>query len=291
VLGGTFTPEMTFAKTIARKGRSSLLLALELDLVEGELRATVTDSVSSFASVGTLVLQPVYTVKSPAPQIGAYTIVFDPTKTLGSGPSVGGVASASVSALGTVTVVGMLPDGTTLSSTAQLQKDGSVAYYDGLYSEVFPTAGSIAGTLMLDPKGGVAALSGGLEWNKPKQVRGLWAAGFTQTLGVSGAVYKVPRGRELVLATSGLSFSATDSEAIPVTLKAGNTFSVAQNKTSTLVLTLHKATGVVTGSLTNQKTRQKRALTGVILQASGEVSGFYPKDTDAGDWSLSVPTP
>lgn len=288
---GAFTPELTFAKTIARKGRSSLLLALELDPLEGELRATVTDSVSAFTSVGTLVLQPLYTVKNPAPQTGVYTVVLDPRKTLGTGPVVGGVASVNVSALGTVTLAGALPDGTTLSSNARLQSDGSVGVYDGLYSEVFPTAGYIAGTLTFDPKGGESAVVGGVEWNKPKQARGLWAAGFTQTLGVSGSVYKVPGAKELALATPSLSFSATDSAAIPVTLKTGNMFFVTPNKTSTLVLSLNKSTGVVTGSLTDLNTKKKRTLTGVVLQATGEVSGFYPKDTDAGEWSLSVPTP
>jgi formylglycine-generating enzyme required for sulfatase activity len=288
-LSGALTPEMKFIKMIPRKGSQRwLVVVLEMDTLADELRATVTEAGSLLGGAGTLVRQPLYTTNRPAPQAGLFTARLNPDVTHGTGPTVGGVLAVAVTPRGTVTVTGTLPDGTLLSSAGQLQRDGSVPFYNGLYANLFPKAGYIAGVVSLDPVSDSPAVVGSLEWNKPRQAKGLWAAGFMQLVEVIGSKYTVPGAKELVLADrTALTFTTSDSVAFAVTLNAANTFSVTQNKTTTLVLTLNKRNGVVAGSMTDVKTKKRRTLTGVVLQASGELSGIYLREADAGEWLLS----
>lgn len=191
-----------------------------MDWSKRELYSRVSESVTNngvttaFESAGTLKVQPVYTTKNPAAESGQFTIVFNPTSTMG--PLVSGYATVNVSPLGTVTLVGMLPDGTALNSAGQIQVDGSLEYYKGLYSANSPTAGYIAGKVTLDPAGSVQAVNGSLEWNKPKQAKGLWKEGFIQSLEVEGSVYEASKAKALVFGSNALQLDAPDLGTEPV---------------------------------------------------------------------------
>ncbi|MEI6712288.1 MAG: HYR domain-containing protein [Verrucomicrobiota bacterium] len=298
-LKGVLTSEMTCAQTIVRKGLGRLVVVLELDWAKRELYSRVSESVtnngvsSAFESAGTLKVQPVYTTKNPASQSGQFTVVFNPRSTLG--PLVSGYATANVSPLGTVTLVGMLPDGTAINSAGQIQVDGSLEHYNGLYSAVFPTAGYIAGKVTFDATGGVHSVNGSLEWNKPKQAKGLWKDGFIQLLETEGSVHEAPKAKRLVLGANALQLEAPElgTEKVWVTLTGANTFVVSPQPTGkTILLSLGKD-GLVSGTITKQrvgKTPQVvRTLKGVVLQAQREVAGFYLRETDAADWSLTMP--
>ena len=59
--------------------------------------------------------------------------------------------------------------------------------------------------------------------------------------------------------------------------------------TKKLAVKVVPSTGLTTGSFYDSALRKTRKLQGVVLQAQGEVSGFFLGDTNSGELSLSPP--
>ena len=72
-------------------------------------------------------------------------------------------------------------------------------------------------------------------------------------------------------------------------LTTGNQFLVNVPNPRKLTVNLQRPTGLVSGTFFDPTLRKTRKLTGVALQAQGEINGFFLGDTDAGEWTLAPP--
>jgi hypothetical protein len=286
---GRFTPELDYVRTIVRTKQPSLQLTMHLDADAFKLTAQVSEVLTApatFGSSAVLPLHTVHTVKAPAAQTGRFTARLNPPANPAAGPAAGGYAMVNIVASGAVTITGKLADGTALSSGALLQDDGAIAWYNPLYATVAPRAGYLAGPAKFDRAGGDQAVLGQLDWRKPTQVS---AAGFAQALTLDGSTYIAPLAglRALAIQDANGTLECSLDGALypnPLHLSTRNLFTVDLPNSTHLALTLTKLTGAVTGRFYDPVARKYRALNGVILQAQGEFSGFYPAADHAAEW-------
>ncbi|MEI6714142.1 MAG: immunoglobulin domain-containing protein [Verrucomicrobiota bacterium] len=290
---GTLGSHLLYQKQITRAGQSNLEISLVFDADALTLSATVSETDNWIESTTLMVAQPDYSARSRAPQSGRYTAVFNPTNTAGDVPKTSGYVSVEVNPLGVVGVLGKLPDGAVLTGTAILQHDGSAAYYEPLYSPTPRGAGYLAGSLSFTPNAGTQAVLGQLHWHKPYQKGAdLWTDLFDQRLEAEGSAYNIVKGKTIVWDnTEKLQFTADSLSGTNVEMKLenGTDFIVTQPGRSKVTLTLQKVTGLMSGSIVDTRTRTRRPLTGVVLQAQKEARGFYLWKNDTGEWSLSKP--
>lgn len=291
---GPFTPELNFDRIITRKNQGSLHLQLHLDANTATLSAQLSETLSAgqLDSACTMELHTVRSAKSPAAQTGRYTARLLPGQTIGSGPTVAGYANINIAATGAVTLAGKLPDGSTLSASALLHADGSVAWYDPLYKAVAPYAGYLGGNLQFAPAGGDHAVTGPLEWRKPAQTSGLFAAGFTQDLTAQGSLYTAPKaGQTILTLPAGNDTVSFTADAVTgfgaVHLLNTNAIKVDAPNADKLTFTLDKVNGLLHGAFLDPATHKTRHFDGVVLQAETEFCGFFTRDSDAGSWSLT----
>ncbi|MEI6715485.1 MAG: HYR domain-containing protein [Verrucomicrobiota bacterium] len=295
-VSGIFAPQLTYQSAIIRRGRNNLAFELRLQPLDGKLLGAVSEVGTSYRCEAAMVAQPVYAAKHVAPESGRFTVVFNPASTLGDGPSASGYAVAVVMPTGSVTLVGRLADGSLTTCSSLIQSNGSIAYYVPLYSTVFPTVGYMAGTIGYLPSSLDHSVTGKVEWNKPKQsLKGLWAAGFVQTLELDGSVYMVPQNGNVmkVSASDVLKFSTTQlgAETVPVSMNLKNTFVVTQPGTSGLRLSVNSPTGLISGTLLKPGSKTLRPFYGVVLQDRHEATGFAIQETTTAEWSLLQTNP
>jgi uncharacterized repeat protein (TIGR03803 family) len=289
---GRFTPELDYVRTIVRVNQPSLQLRMHLDADAFKLTALISEVLSApatYESGAVLPLHTVHTVKVPAAQKGRYTARLNPPANVAAGPTAGGFAMVDIVASGAVTITGKLPDGTALSSGALLQDDGVIAFYNRLYTATALRAGYLAGPVTFNPAGGVSAVLGALDWRKPTQLTGLFAAGFQQSLTLEGSAYIAPLTgqRALTLQDAAGTLESSFDGALyphPVHLSMRNLFTVDLPNSGRLSLTATRLTGAVTGRFYDTVAGKYRALSGVVLQAQGEFSGFYPAADHAAEW-------
>ncbi len=295
---GKLAPELILEQTIVRKkNQSPLSLRLQFDPSELQLVARVSEPVGPgiFASDTTMKLHRFDTKQNPAPQVGSYTARFNAAPGSG-GPTAPGYALVSISKSGAVKATGKLPDGTITTFGALVGADGSVACYDPLYKLAHPYAGHLAGPISIDQAGGLLAVSGSVEWNKPPQTSGvLWKTGLRQIRQVEGSAYIHPgrgqRALETTAADGATTFESfgTNLFTNALHLTTANRFVVDVPDTKKLSLKLQTNSGFVSGSFYDPVLRKARKLSGVLLQAQAEFNGFYLHDTDAGEW-FAAPT-
>jgi hypothetical protein len=246
-----------------------------------------------YESGAVLPLHTVHTTKAPAAQTARYTARLNPPLNVAAGPTAGGYAMVNIVASGAVTITGKLADGTALSSSALLQDDGSIAWYNRLYPTTALRAGYVAGPAKFNPAGGDQAVLGSLDWRKPTQASGAWSAGFNQSLTLEGSTYIAPLTgqRALPLLDAAGTLECSLDGVIypkPVHLSTSNVFSVDLPNTVRLSFTATRLTGAISGHFYDSATGKTRILSGVVLQAQGEFSGFYPTENHAAEWWLAA---
>jgi uncharacterized delta-60 repeat protein len=300
---GKFTPELNYLRTIQRKNQGPLTLSIHFDTSSLTLSAQISEFIQSgnIISDATMLLHSFNALKNPAPQAGRYTARIKQGTTSTGGPDAPGYALATISKSGVVKIKGKMSDGSALSCSALLNEDGSSAFYDPLYKAAYPYAGYLAGSMTFDPGAGLQAVTGNLEWQKPAQTKGVfWPQGFRQTREVEGSRYIPPIRGQRVLSLTDLSGAMTFTASGPANftnnflLTTANHFLlVDMPNTRKLALKFVPdtglATGLITGSFYDSTLRKTRKLQGVVLQAQGEINGYFLGDTDAGEWTLSPP--
>ena len=298
---GKLTPALNYQQTIQRKNQGSLTLSIHFDPSALTLNAQLSEFIQSgnILSDATMLLHSFHASKNPAPQAGRYTARIKQGTTSTGGPAAPAYALATISKSGVVKIKGKMSDGSALSCSAFLNEDGSSAFYDPLYKAAYPYAGYLAGSMSFDPAAGLQAVNGNLEWQKPAQTAGaFWPLGFRQTREVEGSRYIPPIRGQRVLNLTDLSGAMTFTASGPASftnnflLTTANRFLLVDlPNTRKLALKFVPvtglATGLTTGSFYDSTLRKTRKLQGVVLQAQGEINGFFLGDTDAGDWTLS----
>ncbi|MEI6715137.1 MAG: HYR domain-containing protein [Verrucomicrobiota bacterium] len=273
--------DLRMESRIERNGLSALDFSLELDPESKTLVARVSEEGREFVSEATLAVAPDYK-KGGAAQAGRYTMLFHEGVTQGAG-----YLATEVSSKGQVMFVGMTAAGDELTGSAVLQADGSVACYFPLYSVLKSSGGYLGGELEFTEAD--VAVTGSVEWFKPEQTsKQATTAGFLKTLSLESSRYVVPEKKAPVLAaTTGqlsLKLSGYSEPAVVVFGAGAKVELVHQPAGASVELTVSRSTGVVSGAVTDEKTKEKRAVGGVVLQEQGLAGGVYITEAGAGQW-------
>jgi hypothetical protein len=233
-----------------------------------------------------------YTTQNPAPQAGRFTGLF--TKLDGTSPEGTGVVSASVSKNGKVRVVGVLPDGSKLSTGGSLSPGGVFPIFNVLYSK----HGAFAGfTQFHGNQAGNTTITVG---SNTEEQGILWvktgAGSFTGHERLVLQRYTPPAAGKRPLSSlnasngaatftlTGGGLASTFNKAISVSTSNKVSVTDAGGNDENLRISLNPKTGLLTGSLTLD---QKRSFNLVVLQDAGAISGFFVGSTGAGDASIT----
>ena len=264
-----------YVKRTAAKG-GPLAIEMTLDWTSGE----IVGSVSNLDPNGWIsTLQAEKSVESPS---ATYTALLGPgTNTVGEIPPGFGYMLIT-NHNGSVTLSGALADGTAFNQSPPLGVLGDVPVYANLYGN----AGLLLGWLGLS-NGNVAAESP-LAWIKPAARSGIYAAGFTNYLLVTGSGWTNPPAKVSAVSLTDGSLAITNSSLdLDFTVSiSDNTIakdsSAATNAPNSLTGTIMPKTGLMTITFGNGDGKATTIGHGVILQDSTNGGGYFVTKTNAG---------
>ena len=248
-LRGQFNATGSASNLVLRSMRSSLTVMLQLEMPDLE-RVTGTVSDGSF-TVGLSGDRATFDGhQSIAPQAGQYTMVIsgaDGTNSLPGGDSIG---TLTVDKAGRIRMAGLLADGTKISQSATLARNGNWPFYVPLYGGSGSTIGWL--TFATTPTNDLA---GELFWLKPNlPTARFYPDGFSFATMAAGLRYEQPPSGSNVLSFSagtatfsggGLAQDITE----PITLGTNNR--VTDSGTNRLTLTFIPSTGFFKGRVAN----------------------------------------
>lgn len=290
-INGKFDPSGQFSKTIPRKGRSPLIINLELDtaggdrsisgtIFDGELRISVSADVANTFDAKI----------NPAPQAGQYTVLlqFDPARS--EVPRANGIGTVAVSKSGAIRFAGVLADGTRLTQGTTLSRSGEWPLYVSLYKN----QGAVLGDLKFRDQPG-SDFDGNLRWARPKKSTDKFlTTGFYTNLPVIGSKYltapavptvlELPAGATTTLSDTDLNPALTKS----LTLNPKNRFMVLDPGTDKFSLSATTATGLLSAHFTHPKTHLSTAVRGVVLQKQNLGSGFFLRRGTIGSFEIQA---
>jgi hypothetical protein len=257
-------------KPLTRPGRSPLILTLSFkgaDSVSGSLAG---DNGSARLEGD----RAVFDGKTRnAPQVGQYTVVFPGNTAIATRPAGDGFGTVTVDKAGRVKFAGTLADGTKVTQSATLSKDG----HWPLYAPLYAGKGCLLAWIEFATRA-ASDLAGDFTWIKPAASTAKnYPAGFVLESAAEGSRYTSPAqgARILSIAEGEVVFSGGDLAeplVIPFLLDAGNKVTAPGN--SSLKLAFTPATGAFTGSVPVPGTQKPAAFSGVVLQKANTARGF-----------------
>jgi len=268
---GTFDASGWGSSVILRSGQSPLTVYLQLDLAGGDqIQGGVSDGdwwadLRADRAV-------FHKTTNPTPRAGKYTLVLPGGDTPAS-PAGDGCGTVTVDAAGSVKWAGTLADGTKVTQTGLLTKDG----YWALYAPLYRGQGAVLGWLRFASRE-ETDLGGPVVWLKPPGGVGTGASGFAIALEAKGSRYTPPVSGQRVLGWSSGTVTFTGGH-----LTAPLTYAVAldvKNKVTSLSggglkVTLTTSTGLFKGSLLDPVGGKPLAFQGALLQKADSGSGFF----------------
>lgn len=281
---GTLDLNGKATNVIARPGRTPVVINWTFDLhgqdsvaglvSDGIWQAELKGARATFSSTG-----------QATPLAGRYTLTIAPTAAPDA-PSGDGWASLSISANGTVTASGSLPDGNRFASSSTLARNGECPLYLPLYKN----RGALVGWLHFDLNAPFDDLRGPPVWFRPAQPGSTsFPDGFTNTTVFTGSRYLPPIAPEdrilqltnanVILTGTGLSQSWTNAVTF-------GPRSVTNTSPSRLSVSVAPATGLLKGTFIDPALQQTIPFNGVLLQKSTNGSGYFLTPTAHGRVSL-----
>jgi hypothetical protein len=268
-------------------GEPSLTTTLQLNFADQLVSGTVSDGAFTAELTGD---RDVFSGATKATEFeGQYTLIIPGTDNPAVGPFGVSYGMVKVGPLGNITLAGSLADGTAISQSSVVSKDG----YWPLYVNLYGGKGSLWGWNYFTNHSITAAPV--LSWinatNSSKTA--VYRPGFTnQQATLTGGLYvstntlpahltaTLEGGNLLIAITNGVTFSAKDKIAL--------TNSV--DETNKLRLTVGKSTGVISGSFANpSKPKQTIKVNGVILQGQTNAQGYFLGTNQSGVFTLTPP--
>jgi len=257
-------------------GQKPLTTTLQLDLADQSVQGTVTDG--SFVAIlnGD---QAVFNSAHKATNYqGRYTLVIPGVSDSTIGPFGTSYGTVTVDASGNIAFVGSLADGTPVSQSSGVSKDGHWPFYVPLYSG----AGSLWGTNNLTNQTIVSAPT--LSWinatNSAKTA--VYRSGFTnQEAALIGSFYTSTNKPLLSLTNFQVRLEAVNppiSITNQISWASNNTITVPRllENTNGLTLTNAAATGTISGGFLNPtNARQTIKLNGVLMQDRTNAAGYF----------------
>lgn len=250
-----------------------LTITLQLNFSNQSVSGTVTDGIFYSAVTGFRI---VFGQKNKATAFaGKYTLIIPGTNNAAAGPMGDSYATVTVDVSGKVTMAGSLADGTAISQSSVVSKDG----YWPLYINLYGGKGSLWGWNYFTNNTVTSAPT--LSWINATNLspRAIYRAGFfDQKATLTGNLY-VPHNVNLLSGTVILQ-----GGNLPATLTISN---LADN-TAGLVLKLNSTTGVITGSFINPDDAKRTIkLQGVLIQTNAQ--GYFLGTNESGVFTLDLP--
>lgn len=263
-VSGTILPDGTVTGgKVGRRGEGGTL-DLQLDMSNHTDR--VTGTLTSSSCVATLEGdRNVFSAKNPTPLQGKYTVVF-PRNTNSVNGS--GFAIVTVNKNGSVRTSGELADGTRISDSTTISKNGQVPIYIPLYRK----NGSLVGWLTLSDTNATGLFS----WIKPAGEK-VAPEGFETDLEVVGSPFNPANKPSITLSNGILEVGGSDigeGQVAPVTLSSNGDVDLGGTNNSGFKLKI-LPTGLLRGNFVNPATQKNTALKGVVLQNVNMAEGYF----------------
>jgi|GEM_PF-1778016 len=234
--------------------------------------------------------------KKPATMAGPYTILLpaDVEAVAQGAPRGTGFATATVATSGAVTLSGSLADGTALTQSSWVSKDGFWPVYASLYT----AKGVLMGETNFTSLAGISDVGGQLIWMRPADAKSLlYKPGFTTELDSVGSKFiKAVTYRRLIpmqnvggntllqLEDGGLTAPLSRL----ATVNSANVTNVPMQDADRSTLTITGATGLLTGNFYHPVTQKLTAYKGAILQTQNLMGGYFLEGTHGGKMSLAA---
>lgn len=287
-----FGKTFSSAAELTRKGKSPLTLALQFDLAKTGNTQQVTGTVVDGAAESVLAAdRALYTSKSnpaaplvnPSPAlVSTYTVLFKAEAGAASAfPQGDGWATATVSTAGLVKLKGALADGTAITYSGPLSLSNELPFYVQLYKKL----GSISGPVEFENLATTDLAGENLYWFRPADSKSKvypagWPAGITTDLIGSRFVKAAKTDTNSIFGFTGSGRLSFTQGLLAETIEKGFSITAANKVTNepadkTFALKVAGATGIFSGTFTPPGEKKKPAFKGVVLQKSGEASGFF----------------
>jgi hypothetical protein len=204
-------------------------------------------------------------------------------------PSGNGFGLVTVSSAGSIHLSGTLADGTSISQSVPVSKDGFWPAYVSLYSG----KGSVVGWITLS-NALAEDLSGAINWIKPAQnpkTTKYYPAGFVFPTTATGSRYQAPGAKTNVLSLTTAQFITSDGN-LPTSLTNQIAFGPNNRVTNVsgpkLTLTITPSTGYFNGSVIPTNAHAKSlTFKGVVLQDQQTALGYFLGTNQSGSVFLS----
>jgi hypothetical protein len=274
---GRFDASGRFTGTVPK---TTLTVSLQLDLHVGDqIHGTVTDGHWS------AVLLADRQVAAPS-KAGSYVLVIPGDAQDAATPGGDGFGTATVDSAGNVKWSGSLADGTRISQSSALSKQGIWPIYAPLYSG----KGAIVSWIQLTNQSD-SDLGGDLIWLKPTGTSvKYYPSGFTNKVAATGSAYHAPAAGtrainithgELMLAGGGLHSNITNS----LSLGLNNRVTVPAGTRMTLTIT--PSSGLFKGTTLNPDTGKTVPFQGVLFKKANIGVGYFLGTVQSGEVYLS----
>jgi len=256
------------------------------DAVAGTVTATNWHEIATLSGDRALY----HATTNPAPQAGTYTLVIPGSPGSTSTPQGDGYGTATVGANGTVKFGGALADGTKISQSVTLSKNGEWP----LYAPLYRGRGSVLSWVVFDAIRTNDVLHGLLSWIRPPgPAPKYYTNGFMAESLLTGWGYRNPgtTNRILVL-TNGLLVLGGGNLGQVFTNKfiLGPNNKVTNDGPNKLELTFTgrsgQFTGLFTGTFMEKGTTKKVTFQGAVLQKPNYGSGFFLGTNQSGSIRL-----
>jgi uncharacterized repeat protein (TIGR03803 family) len=286
-MSGQFDADGHAQLVIGRPKLKPLLLDMQLDMFQG------TDQVTGTVSDGTWVAElagdrAVFDGRtSISPQAGKYTLVIAGKPDSLSEPGGDGVGTVSIDKAGKVRLTALLADGTKLSQSASLSKNGLWPLFAKLYGGGGLVIGWISFAEPADED-----VSGQVWWIKPSRAGDkYYPNGFTNDTIASGSHYSSPAGgtRVLNLTNGQVEFSGGNLAhgfTNEVTLDGQN--ALKNLSPNHLSISFSLSTGLFSGSVEDPATSRSFSFKGVVLQSQKRGAGFFLGGSQSGEVKIEA---
>jgi hypothetical protein len=225
---------------------------------------------------------------------GQYTLAIAGNEDGAASPGGFGWAALSVSPAGLITMAGNLADGTAMSQSVSVSKDGRWPFYAAYAAPPAGNGGALFGWITFS-NAPATALEGTLYWFRPAgKTPTVYQNGFTSlAVPVTGSAYN-PADKPLVALTSGQVTLEGGNLPVPitnqVTLSPSGTITVAPPNPNKLALTINQTAGAISGSFANPSNpKQSIKISGVLLQSQTDAVGYFLGGSQSGAFLLEKP--
>ncbi len=274
-ISGQLNLQCLATNVIFRKDATMLTLSLRVGTNNAELNQIFGSIVNAGWTAAMQGNRTVFNAKTnPAIQYaGNYTMQFPGQSGNPSLPAGSGFGTIRVDVTGNARFAGMLADGTKISQSAPIGKDGQWPFYVSLYSG----NGAALSWLTFSNQAN-SDITGALDWIKaPSSSAHYYAGGFTNQVNVVGSTYVAPvPGYNILNLTSGqVHFSGGNLSADFVNqVSLGLNSKVANLSANNLSMSFSLPTGTYKGTVTDPSSGLTFPFCGAILQKMNAGFGY-----------------